>query len=272
MSACNGTLRPKRPQLNDSIEKLDEMIDGLAVAIPGAVADSLREALGAGFAAAIKDAVTAAVAEALKGFAPAVATQPVPAPVPPVPPAPPVKPAVSAWTKVKAALGRLRRWSVRVAAPVLTPVFAHAVLAWAVAKVIGAATVPGHFNEHDLSSGMRRTLMHFARLALWPDGTLILVDEFENSLGANCIDAVAQQLLGSRRRLQFIITSHHPYIINAIPKGRWKIIARDKGRIKNFAPDELGLDDSSRHESFLQLINTEVFKFGTLPDESLLLG
>ncbi len=129
-----------------------------------------------------------------------------------------------------------------------------------------------YFNEHDLSSGMRRTLMHFARLALWPDGTLILVDEFENSLGANCIDAVAQQLLGSRRRLQFIITSHHPYIINAIPKGRWKIIARDKGRIKNFAPEDLGLDDSSRHESFLQLINTEVFKFGTLPNESLLFG
>jgi hypothetical protein len=138
MSESNGTMRPRRPQLNDSIEKLDEMIDGLAVAIPGAVADSLREVLGAGFAAALKDAVTAAVAEALKGFAPVVATQPVPAPAPP---APPLKPTVSAWTKVKAALGRLRRWAARVAAPVLAPVFAHAMLAWTVAKVIGAATI-----------------------------------------------------------------------------------------------------------------------------------
>jgi predicted ATPase len=130
--------------------------------------------------------------------------------------------------------------------------------------------VPSRFKEYDLSSGMRRTLMHLARLALWPDGTLILVDEFENSLGSNCIDAVAQQLLGSRRRLQFIITSHHPYIINAIPINRWKVIARDKGIIKNFTPEQLGLDDSTKHESFLQLINTDVFKFGTLPHESLL--
>ena len=57
----NGTMRQRRPQLHESIERLDEMIDGLAVAIPGAVADALRAALGPAFAAAIKDAVTAAV-------------------------------------------------------------------------------------------------------------------------------------------------------------------------------------------------------------------
>lgn len=136
MSVCeNGTMRPRRPQLNESIERLDEMIDGLAVAIPGAVADSLREALGPAFAAAIKDAVTAAVAEALKDVAPALAARP--APVVPAPPAPPARPKAAAWAKVKAALGRLRRWAARTAAPVL----AHAALGWAVAKVIGAATV-----------------------------------------------------------------------------------------------------------------------------------
>ena len=69
MSESNGTLRARKPQLADSIEKLDQMVDDLSLAIPGAVADSLREALGAGFAAAIKDAVKAAVAEALKDFA-----------------------------------------------------------------------------------------------------------------------------------------------------------------------------------------------------------
>jgi hypothetical protein len=171
MSACNGTLRPKRPQLNDSIEKLDEMIDGLAVAIPGAVADSLREALGAGFSAAIKDAVTAAVAEALKGFAPAVA-QLVPASAPPAPPAPPVKQAVPVWTKVKAALGRLRRWAVRVAAPVLTPVLAHAVLAWSVAKVIGAATVRSRVAA--LVTALGGTAAGVLGFALGPVGAAVL--------------------------------------------------------------------------------------------------
>ena len=135
MSETNGTMRSRRPQLNESIERLDEMIDGLAVAIPGAVADSLREALGPAFAAAIKDAVTAAVAEALKDVAPALAGRP--APVLQAPPAPPARPTAGPWVRVKAALGRLRRWAARAAAPVL----AHAALGWAVAKVIGAATV-----------------------------------------------------------------------------------------------------------------------------------
>lgn len=184
MSACNGTLRPKRPQLNDSIEKLDEMIDGLAVAIPGAVADSLREALGAGFAAAIKDAVTAAVAEALKGFAPAVA-QPAPAPVPPVPPTPPVKPTVSAWTKVKALLGRLRRWAVRVAAPVITPVFAHAVLAWAVAKVIGAATVRSRVAA--LVTALGGTAAGVLGFALGPVGAAVLLGLLSGSVTATAL-------------------------------------------------------------------------------------
>ena len=131
----NGTMRPRRPQLNESIDRLDEMIDGLAVAIPGAVADSLREALGPALAAAIRDAVTAAVAEALKDVAPALAARPDPAPIPP--PAPPVRPRTAAWAKVKAAVGRLRRWAARAAAPV----FAHAALGWGLAKVIGTATV-----------------------------------------------------------------------------------------------------------------------------------
>lgn len=185
MSACNGTLRPKRPQLNDSIEKLDEMIDGLAVAIPGAVADSLREALGAGFATAIKDAVTAAVAEALKGFAPVVAAQPVPALVPPAPPATPVKPAVSAWEKVKAALGRLRRWAVRVAAPVLAPVLAHAVLAWAVAKLIGAATARSRVAALvTVAGGAAAGLVGFV---LGPVGAAVLLGLLSSSVTATAV-------------------------------------------------------------------------------------
>jgi hypothetical protein len=43
----NGTARARRPQLADSIQRLDELLDGLATAIPGAVADSVREVLAA---------------------------------------------------------------------------------------------------------------------------------------------------------------------------------------------------------------------------------
>lgn len=35
--------------------------------------------------------------------------------------------------------------------------------------------------EEAISSGMHRTLMHLSRMALLPDGTVVLIDEFENS-------------------------------------------------------------------------------------------
>ncbi len=72
MSDSNGTLRPRRPQLADSIERLDAMIEDLSSAIPGAVGESVREVLGA----AIKDAVKAAVAEALAEVRGTVAVPP----------------------------------------------------------------------------------------------------------------------------------------------------------------------------------------------------
>ncbi len=139
MSACNGTLRARKPQLADSIEKLDEMVDGLAVAIPGAVADSVREALGPAFAAAIKDAVKAAVAEALAEAQVARDAKPAPIPVPPSPPPTSSAPAVekpSQWARVKAALGRVRRWLAKKAAPVV----ARLALGWAVTRMIAGAT------------------------------------------------------------------------------------------------------------------------------------
>jgi hypothetical protein len=133
MSESNGAVRAKKPQLSESIERLDGMIDELAVAIPGAVAESVREALGPAFAAAVRDAVKAAVAEAMKELGPAAA----PAPAQPTRPAAARKSAAGAWANVKAVVRRLRRWAVRVVGPVI----AHAALGWAAAKMVGSATL-----------------------------------------------------------------------------------------------------------------------------------
>ena len=74
--------QPKRPQLSDAIDKLDQMVDGLATAIPGAVAESVREVLGTALVAAIKDAVQEAVriavGEAVRGDCRAVRDGPNP--------------------------------------------------------------------------------------------------------------------------------------------------------------------------------------------------
>jgi len=45
-----------------------------------------------------------------------------------------------------------------------------------------------------LSTGMFRVLVHLWELALAPPGTVIVIDEFENSLGVNCLPALTDRL------------------------------------------------------------------------------
>ncbi|HBE19214.1 MAG TPA: ATP-binding protein [Cyanobacteria bacterium UBA11149] len=111
-----------------------------------------------------------------------------------------------------------------------------------------------------ISSGMFRTLMHISELYLSPEGTVILIDEFENSLGVNCIDVVTELLL-ENRNIQFIITSHHPYIINNIGMEYWKIVTRKGGVVTAKDAKEYNIGNS-RHQSFMQLINLDAYKEG----------
>jgi predicted ATPase len=115
--------------------------------------------------------------------------------------------------------------------------------------------------ENRISSGMFRTLMHLSSVMLWPDGTVILIDEFENSLGVNCLDEVTKDLLTQSRRLQFILTSHHPYIINNIDSKHWKIVTRKGPIVTTHDAKELGIG-RSRHEAFLQLLNADAYREG----------
>ncbi len=115
--------------------------------------------------------------------------------------------------------------------------------------------------QHKISSGMLRTLFHIAEMYLWPKGTVILIDEFENSLGVNCIDILTEDLLQQNRNLQFILTSHHPYIINNISPIYWKVVRRKGGTVTAEDFDSLGLSDSS-HEAFIQLINSDAYREG----------
>ncbi len=113
-------------------------------------------------------------------------------------------------------------------------------------------------DERKLSSGMYRTLMHIAELYLCADGTVILIDEFENSLGINCIDEITSSIVTYERDLQFIITSHHPYIINNISSSNWKVITRKAGAVKNYNATQLNIG-KSKHEAFTQLINLDKY-------------
>jgi len=130
----------------------------------------------------------------------------------------------------------------------LTDIFKGATIVYI--KEIG---VDNWIKQNTISSGMFKTLMYISELYLSSEGSLILIDEFENSLGVNCIDSVTDLIL-ENPRLQFIITSHHPYIINNIGNKYWKIVTRQGNTVKVKQPEELGISQS-RHQGFIDLIN-----------------
>ena len=113
-------------------------------------------------------------------------------------------------------------------------------------------SVPKWIREDRMSSGMLRTIIHISDIFLSNEGSVILIDEFENSLGINCIDILTDDLIHENKTLQFIATSHHPYIINNIPYEYWKIVTRQGGHIRicNASDYHLG---KSKQDAFIQL-------------------
>lgn len=108
--------------------------------------------------------------------------------------------------------------------------------------------------QHEISNGMLKTIYYIVELITMSENSLVLIDEFENGLGVNCIDVLAEILLSERKDLQFIITSHHPKIINQISNKKWKIIERDIALVKNISAKEYGITHS-QHDAYFNLIN-----------------
>ncbi|MFM6395244.1 AAA family ATPase [Planktothrix sp.] len=105
----------------------------------------------------------------------------------------------------------------------------------------------------NISSGMLKTLMYISELYLAPENCIILIDEFENSLGVNCLDSVTELVLDNKK-VQFIITSHHPYIINNVSPAYWKIVTRKAGLVTAKNSKDFHISES-RQKAFIDLIN-----------------
>jgi predicted ATPase len=115
--------------------------------------------------------------------------------------------------------------------------------------------------QHRISSGMYSTFMNLGELYVCAEGTVFLIDEFENSLGINCINEIMNDILVSTRQLQFILTSHHPYIIDAIGYQNWKLVTRNGGIIKTHNLDKFDIG-KSKHSAFMQLLQLEEYQTG----------
>lgn len=115
----------------------------------------------------------------------------------------------------------------------------------------------------ELSAGMQKVLLIMADIIALPPNSLYLVDEYENSLGINAIDFLPSFLADHGLEKQFVITTHHPYLINTMPIDNWQIFHR-KGSdvtIKNGSAyvERFG---QSKQKAFIQLINDPFFTEG----------
>lgn len=113
--------------------------------------------------------------------------------------------------------------------------------------------------QNDISNGMLKTIYYVVELFTMSEDSLVLIDEFENGLGVNCIDLLSEMMLSERNDLQFIITSHHPKIINAIDKNKWIIIDRSGCVVENSGSLDYGIGNS-QHDAYFNLINRWEFE------------
>lgn len=117
-------------------------------------------------------------------------------------------------------------------------------------------------DQLNISNGMLRTLTQIITLALAEDGDVILIDEFENGLGINCIEDLAEMAAEPELNLQVIMTSHHPYIINSIPYQNWRIVSRRGSDVHVNTAAELRIGEMSKHDAFMQLVQTAEYITG----------
>lgn len=116
---------------------------------------------------------------------------------------------------------------------------------------------------HDLSSGMQKVLLIITDVITSPDEFLYLMDEYENSLGINAIDFLVPFINECGAERQFILTSHHPSLINAIPVEDWFVFHRKGSRIQvKFGRELIEKYGKSRQQKFIQLINDPFYVEG----------
>jgi energy-coupling factor transporter ATP-binding protein EcfA2 len=113
---------------------------------------------------------------------------------------------------------------------------------------------------HELSSGMQKVLLLMTDIMCLQPGHIYIVDEYENSLGVNAIDFLPAFLVDNLGGNQFVITTHHPYLINSIPVKDWSVFHRNGSKVN--ITDGATLVDKygkSKQQAFIQLINDPLY-------------
>lgn len=117
---------------------------------------------------------------------------------------------------------------------------------------------------HELSSGMQKVLLILTDVILMEKGSVYVIDEYENSLGINAINFLPGFLSDFGGESQFIITSHHPYLINHMPVANWHVFHRTGSKVAIESGEVLvSKYGMSKQEAFIQLINDPLYTGGS---------
>ena len=117
---------------------------------------------------------------------------------------------------------------------------------------------------NEFSAGMAKVLLILTDIFRLPkEGAVYLIDEYENSLGISAINFFPNVLFETESPSQFIITSHHPYIISNVPVKDWVILHRKGNSVLVKQGNELEERFSkSKQKAFIQLINDPFYSEG----------
>ena len=123
--------------------------------------------------------------------------------------------------------------------------------------------VEGWIYGNNISAGMLRTLKHILELHLEPPGSVLLLDEYENGMGANCLSQVTELIVGRASDFQLIFTSHHPFVIETIPKESWMVMQRQGYEVSVLRTHDIArLNTASNQDAFVQLVNVPEYMHG----------
>ena len=116
---------------------------------------------------------------------------------------------------------------------------------------------------YELSTGMQKVMLILTDITSMPEDSIYLIDEYENSLGENAINFFPEFLIQLNKNNQYLVTSHHPYLINAIPVEQWQVFNRRGQDVKILNGKDLKEKyGKSKQKAFTQLINDEFYLEG----------
>ncbi len=110
---------------------------------------------------------------------------------------------------------------------------------------------------------MQKIFLLALDIFLMPDGGIILIDEYENSLGINALNIFPDLIYDTNINCQYLISSHHPYIINRVPIEDWLVFNRKGTFVRIKSGKELKDKYSkSNQQNFIKLINDPFYTEG----------